>query len=265
MIIDAHVHIASWPSLKRCRENILYSMKKYGISYCLISNCDCSEFPSLDDRYPVRQVSQTQGLKECIDFAKKHPNEIGVLVWINPNKEKLDNSLKEMINKNIKYIHGFKFHPWESQMKITDKRLIPYLEYISSMNMPLLVHTAADKYSSIKEIGKIAKKYPNIKFVAAHLELCTDDKSYALKIMKENPNIYCDTAWVKMKDAKAVIKQIGIDRICFGTDNPIDGKETLSNELYKDYFENTPILNNEQKEHLLYLNALNIYNIKQTK
>ncbi len=262
MIIDTHVHLASWPTTAKCRKNILYSMKKYGISYCLISHCDCSEFPSLDNRYPVRQISQKQGLRECLNFAKKHPNEIGVLVWINPNKEKLDDSFKKLIEDNLPLIHGFKFHPWESQMKITDKRLIPYLDYISSLNMPLLVHTALDKYSSIKELGKIAKKYPNINFIAAHLELCTDDKDSAITVMKKNPNVYCDTAWVKMKDAKRVIKEVGIDRICFGTDNPIDGKDTLDNEIYIPYLNDSRLLNNEQKEHLLYLNALNIYNIK---
>ncbi len=262
MIIDTHAHLASWPTTTKCRNNILLSMKKYGIGYSLISHCDCSEFPSLDDRYPVRKISQIQGLRECLNFAKKHPSKIGVLVWINPNKEKLDDKFKKLIEDNLSYIHGFKFHPWESQMKIGDKRLIPYLDYISSLNMPLLVHTAADKYSSIKELGKVAKKYPNIKFIAAHLELCTDDKDYAIDIMKKNPNIFCDTAWVKMKDAKRVIKQVGIDRICFGTDNPIDGKDTLANEMYDDYLNDSPLLNNEQKEHLLFLNALKIYNIK---
>ncbi len=265
MIIDTHMHLASWPSVRKCRENITYSMKKYGIGYCLISHCDCSEFPSLDDRYPVRKIDQIKGLRECLNFAKRHPNEIGVLVWINPNKEKISDEFKGLIENNLQYIHGFKFHPWESQMKITDKRLIPYLDYISSLNMPMLVHTALDKYSSIKELGKIAKKYPSIKFIAAHLELCTDDKDFAIKVMKDNPNIYCDTAWVKISDAKRVIKEVGIDRICFGTDNPIDGKDTLANALYEPYLNDTHLLNNEQKEHLLYLNALNIYNIKNNK
>lgn len=262
MIIDAHAHIASWPSLGISKRNILYSMKKYGISYCLISNCDCSEFPSLEDRYPIRKIGQIEGLKECLSFSKKHPDKIGVLVWFNPNTETLNPEFKRLIENNLKYIHGFKFHPYESKLKITNKKLKPYLDYISSLKMPLLVHTAKDEYSSIVELGKVAKTYPNINFIAAHLELCTDNKRQAFNILKKNRNVYADTAWVKGKDAKYVLRNIGIEKILFGTDNPIDGKDTLSNPMYREYFNNDMKLNEDEYEHIMYLNASSIYGIK---
>lgn len=261
MIIDTHAHIASWPTLKEAKKNLLYSMKKYGISYSLISNCDCSEFPSLEDRYPIRKISQEEGLKECLLFAKKHPDKIGVLVWINPHKEVLNDEFKKLIEENLSLIHGFKFHPFESQMKITNKKLIPYLNYIKELGMPLLVHTALDKYSSIEELGKIAKKYPSISFIAAHLQLCDENKETALAVLKENPNIFADTAWVSLKDSKKVLREIGINKICFGTDNPIDGKDTLANPMYEEYFQNSLKLKKKEIDHLLYLNGANLYKI----
>lgn len=261
MIIDAHAHIASWPSLKDSRKNILYSMKKFHINYSLISNCDASEYPSLEERYPIRRISQYQALEECLAFAKKHADKIGVLVWINPHNEQLTPKFKELIERNLSLIHGFKFHPFESKLKITNKKLIPYLEYIKELRMPLLVHTALDRYSSIEEIGKVAKEYPSINFIAAHLQLCTDDKRNAFKVLKDNPNVYADTAWVSLKDSKYVLRNIGIDRICFGTDNPIDGKNTLANPMYLDYFSNSLKLNKKELEHLFHLNAAKLYNI----
>lgn len=261
MIIDCHTHIASWPSIRTSRRNILLSMKEYNISYSLVSDCDCSEFPSLEDRYPVRQISQIQGLKECLSFAKRYPDKIGVLVWLNPHKEKLTEEFKALIEKNLKYIHGFKFHPYESRMKITNKRLIPYLEYIKKLDMPLLVHTAKDEYSSIAELGKIAKKYPSVNFIAAHYELCTDDKRQAFNILKSNPNIYVDTAWVKANDVKKILRSISINKVCFGTDNPIDGRHTLDNEMHQEYFENTAHFTKEELEHIFYKNAKILYKI----
>lgn len=261
MIIDTHAHLASWPSVSICKKNLLSSMEKYHIDYALVSHCDCSEFPSLEERYPIRKITQKAGLKECLDFAKRHPKKIGVLVWINPHKEKLTPAFQKLIENHLEYIHGFKFHPFESKLQITDPKLKPYLDYIEKLHMPLLVHTAKDEYSSILELGKVAKEYPSISFIAAHLELCTNDKKEAIRVLKENPNVFADTAWVKEKDTKKVLRSIGIDRMCFGTDNPIDGIDTLENPMYQEYFHNSLHLTKKEKEHLMYQNALKIYHI----
>lgn len=261
MIIDTHVHLASWSTLKECKKNILYSMEHYGISYSLISNCDCSEFPSTGDRYPIRKVNQYQGLKECLEFARKYPDRFGVLVWFNPNTQKLSSKFKELIEANLDIIHGFKFHPYESRIRITNKKLIPYLNYIDSLGLPLLVHTAKDPFSSIFFLESAAKKYPNINFIAAHLQLLESNKSKAISLMKRCPNIYADTAWVSAKDAKAVLRKVGIDRICYGSDNPIDGTDTYQNPMYTDYFENKVKFSKDEIDHVLYLNAAKIYNI----
>ncbi len=261
MIVDIHAHLASWPSVSLCKKNLLSSIEEYHIDYALVSHCDCSEFPSLEERYPIRKITQRAGLKECLDFAKRHPKKIGVLVWINPHTEKLSPAFEKLIENNLEFIHGFKFHPFESKLQITDPRMKPYLDYIEKLGLPLLVHTAKDEYSSIVEVGKIAKEYPSISFIAAHLQLCANDKKEAMSILKENPNVFADTAWVKGKDAKKVLRHIGIDRICFGTDNPIDGADTLENPIYQEYFRNSLHLTKKEKEHLMCSNALKIFHI----
>ena len=261
MIVDIHAHLASWPSVSLCKKNLLSSMEEYHIDYALVSHCDCSEFPSLEERYPIRKITQRAGLKECLDFAKRHPKKIGVLVWINPHTEKLSPAFEKLIENNLEFIHGFKFHPFESKLQITDPRMKPYLDYIEKLSLPLLVHTAKDEYSSIVEVGKIAKEYPSISFIAAHLQLCANDKKEAMSVLKENPNVFADTAWVKGKDAKKVLRHIGIDRICFGTDNPIDGADTLENPIYQEYFRNSLHLTKKEKEHLMCSNALKIFHI----
>lgn len=261
MIIDAHAHIASWPSVSLCKKNLLSSMEKYHINYALVSHCDCSEFPSIEERYPIRKITQRAGLKECLDFAKRHHGKIGVLVWVNPHREKLSPAFKRLIENNLKYIHGFKFHPFESKLQISDIKMKPYLDYIEKLGLPLLVHTAKDEYSSITELGKVAKEYPSISFIAAHLQLCTDNKKEAVRVLKENPNVFADTAWVKGKDTKKVLRDIGIDRMCFGTDNPIDGEDTLQNPIYQEYFSNALRLTKKEKEHLMCSNALKIFHI----
>lgn len=260
-IIDAHAHIAHWPTLAVTEAEILRSMKEKDIAFSLISNCDCSEYPSLDS-YPPHHVSTLEGLKHCLTFAKKYPNRIGVLVWINPHHELLAPELIRCIHDNSRYIYGFKFHPWESQMRITNPRLVPYLRFITLEHKPLLVHTAKDKYSSIRYLGMVATRFPKIRFVAAHLQLCTDDKEEAIRTLKLHSNLYADTAWVKMSDAKRVMDEVGPDRIMFGTDNPVDGEHTLDNPIYEEYFANVLDLSGKEWRALMGGNAAKLYGIR---
>ncbi|MDD5885846.1 MAG: TatD family hydrolase [Erysipelotrichaceae bacterium] len=259
-IIDSHAHIAHWPTLKESESQLLRSMKEKDIAFSLISDCDCSEYPSLD-QYKPHPVTALEGLKHCLTLANKFPTHIGVLVWINPHHERLTPELIRCIHENNRFIYGYKFHPWESQMRITHPRLTPYLRFISLEKKPLLVHTAKDRYSSIRYLGMAASRFPRIHFVAAHLELCTDDKDEAIRVLKTHPNIDADTAWVKMSDAKRVIDEVGPNRILFGTDNPVDGEKTLDNPLYEEYFSNALDLSGKEWRALMGGNAAKLYGI----
>ena len=74
-----------------------------------------------------------------------------------------------------------------------------------------------------------------------HLGLGTDNKE-AIKLCAELPNLYGDTTWVSVDSALEFIKACGAEKLLFGSDNPIDGKDTYLNNgkgdvsLYQDYF-----------------------------
>ena len=258
MIIDAHAHIATWPTLKESEKMILVSMEKYAIGFSIISDCDCSEFPSLDK--PSHSVNSLLGLRHVISFVKKDPSRLGAAFWIRPVKEKVTPEMKEYIKKNREYIYALKFHPFESQMKISDKRLLPYLELAREFSLPILVHTAKDEFSDIKMLANLANDNKDLNFIAAHLQLCSDNTD-GLLALKKADNLYADTAWVPMKMAKKVLLTIGDNRIMFGSDNPIDGYDTLGNPMYEDYFHNKCKLPGRLYHNLMYRNAMEVYKI----
>jgi predicted TIM-barrel fold metal-dependent hydrolase len=259
MIIDAHAHIASWPTLKESENRILESMKTYHIAFSLISDCDCSEYPSVGGP-DAHQVSQEVGLLTTLRFVKQHPDILGAAVWINPHNETVTPRLDKLIQNNRKYIFALKFHPYESHLKVTNKKLIPYLNLARKYNLPILVHTAKDKYSDISFLADLALKNPDLTFIAAHLQLCSDN-SEGISALKRAPNLYADTAWVPMKNAKKVLLGIGENRIMFGSDNPIDGVDTLNNPMYQDYFHNRSKLRGHLYHNLMYKNAISIYKL----
>jgi uncharacterized protein len=259
MIIDAHAHIGSWPTVKDTEDEILESMDRFGVVFSLVSDCDASEYPSMH-KWPIHKQTQIAALRKTLAFVKRHPRKLGAAVWINPHNEKVDAELKALIEANRQYIYAIKMHPWESQIRIDSPKLKPYLELAREFGLPLLVHTAQDKYSDVTILAAVAKANPDLTFIAAHMQLLSDNKS-ALAALRENPNLYGDTAWVDMKIAKKALVEIGSDRIMFGTDNPIDGAETLANPIYESYYKNKAKLPGSLYHNLMYRNAAKVYKI----
>ncbi len=86
-----------------------------------------------------------------------------------------------------------------------------------------------------------AKRHPSIDFVMVHMDLGTDNKA-ALDLLGTLPNLYGDTTWVPVSTTVEAIRRYGSKKMLFGTDNPIDGPDTLlhnktgERSLYQQYF-----------------------------
>ncbi len=259
IIIDAHTHLGYWPTLSEAINDLVYSNEDFNISYSLIS-FDGTEFKD-DSNRRARLVKQLEGSKKCLKFVKEHKH-FGMLVWIRPHLEKNYEEIDNFISKHREYIHGLKFHPYCSRLRVSDPRLNPYFEIARKYNLPILVHTAVDTYSKIKYLEKVANKNKDLIFVAAHLELSSDNKE-ALQALKRCPNLYGDTAWVNPSSLFEA-KKLGVfNKIMFGTDNPIDGYDTLNNPIYQDYLNNSMRLNRKDYDNLMYKLAMKIYGIKK--
>ncbi len=252
-IIDTHTHLGCWPTLKECKNNLLFELKNYNIDFILIS-ADQSEF---HNDYKIQSFKKS--LTTLLNFVKKSKN-MGMLIWCRLNEETDFSYLDTFINKNRKYIYGLKFHPALSKKVLTTENIKPFIELARKYDLPILVHTAIDEYSYIDSVKNLALYYKDINFIAAHLELLSDHL-YAIKIIKETPNLYGDSAWVDSKVLPLIKKEGIINKFMFGSDSPIDGKETLSNPLYQSYFNNEMKLNIKDYNKIMYQNALKIYQI----
>lgn len=259
MIIDTHAHIGSWPSVKASERDLVESIHRYHIAFTIVSDCDCSEFPSLH-KFAPHQVTAVFGLQKVLQFVKKDPKHFGAAVWINPNKETVTDELRNLIRENRSLIYALKMHPYESHLKPTSPKMKPYFDLAREFDLPFIVHTAADRYSDVRLLAIAARANPDLRFVAAHLQLMSDN-SAAIAEMKITPNLYADCAWVDMKKAKKVLLSIGEDRIFFGTDNPIDGVDTLNNPMYQAYYKNKVKLPGHLYGNLMARNAIKFFRL----
>lgn len=269
MIIDAHVHIGGGPVEFDMPENfVLESMEKYNIDVCLVSNADSGEYGHELELIPQeRQIDQKQSLARIIQFAKENEGRIYAGFWCKPHHEKMDEEIGKMIAENRKYLVFLKVHPYHSNLAFDDEKMIPYLDLAVKYNLPVVVHTGNSYNDSPERVLNMAKKYPKLKFILAHMGLGTDN-SLAIDLMAEANNLYADTAWVPVSTTVEVIKRYGSKRVMFGTDSPIDGVDTYycnkegEPSLYRQYFgELKDMLSKEDYENLMWKTAKEVFGV----
>ena len=255
-IIDAHAHYGYWKTLSSVERMLCESTDKNNVNFTLLS-FDGSEFFTMRGDH---LTSSMHGSKKSLALCQKYPKKFGFLIWVRPNTEKNAAEIDAFIAKHRNMIYGIKYHPWCSQLRINSQKALPFIELARKYNLPVLVHTANDKFSKLKYLERLMDEFPDVTFVAAHCVLESDHEEI-IGALKKYPNLYCDTAWVHSSFISRIKEEGLMDRIMFGTDNPIDGFETLDEEIYQDYFNNKMELSKKDYEALMYKNALRVYKI----
>ncbi len=268
MIIDTHAHIGTIPPFDMPVENLLYSMERYGIDFSLISNIEAVEFDHHGNPVPPEyRKPQNLLLKETIAAARMAPGKLGVLPWLKIANELPDREFVSLIEENKDIIFGLKLHPFHSRTAPDDERLEPIYRLAAKFNLPVVSHTGGCEEAMSVHLYNTALRHPEISFVMVHMDLGTDN-SAALDFLGKLPNLYGDTTWVPVKTTVEAIRRYGSEKMLFGTDNTIDGADTLAHNrsgdrsLYQQYFnELKDLISPADYDNLMFKNAKKLFGI----
>lgn len=260
MIIDAHSHLGNVLNF-HMTDFLLPAIKKYGVDFSLVSNLEAVEVDQqMNDLPKEEQIDEIEVNQKALDFVKENQGMFGLLYWCKPRTHGLNQETIDFIKKNRSYIYGLKFHPFYSNMPLTDKRIQPYFDLAKELHLSICVHTANDTNSYPKYVIEMARRNPSVKIVMAHLNLGGSCEE-AIQAILNTPNLYGDTAWVSKENALAIMKKDS-KKLLFGTDNPIDGIDTYLK--YNDYFHSIKEeLTESDYKRLMVLNAIEVYGIKR--
>jgi predicted TIM-barrel fold metal-dependent hydrolase len=127
-------------------------------------------------------------------------------------------------------LKGIKFHPALQRIYPDDERYFPVYDLARALNLIVTFHTGFDPtypdemMASPESIVNIAKNFPGLRIVAAHLG--------GLKMAKDvfdnvagRADIYMDTAycssdWIDKGLFRDIIRRHGADKVLFGSDYP---------------------------------------------
>ena len=271
MLIDTHVHIGGGTlGFDMDEEMVFTAMERYGIEYALVSNCDAAEVDHEQKLLPPEvQVSQEEALKRVLVFARKHPEKIGVGVWVKPLTETVTEELEMLIRENLDIVHAIKLHPYHSKISPMDERVRPFLELARKYHLAVISHTGGCEEAEPVHLYEAALAYPEIPFVMVHMGLGSDNRE-ALELLGKADNLYGDTTWVPMATTEEAIVRYGSRKMLFGTDLPIDGVDTYlcnpkgERSLYQDYLHVLPErITADAYEDLMYRNAVKVFGMKR--
>ena len=234
-IINAHTHIDPEKIAEKATTTIgiFYDIEMQmpaGTAERLIE--DGSEIGTTG--YVVHSVATTEHQVRSInEFIKReveaHPEFIG-FITLHPDltDEEIKAEVEWAIENNMR---GVKLHPDFQKFNIDGESAERFYRTVGS-RLPILFHIGDDRYdfSKPERLVRMAKKYPEVNFIAAHFG--------GYRVWKDAPlylglkNVYFDTcsslAFISAEEAKRIIDMHGADRFFFATDFPMwDSKSEL--------------------------------------
>ena len=227
-IINAHAHIYPDKIAAKATETIgvFYDIKMQmpaGTPERLL--VDGAEIGT--SRYVVHSVAttahQVRSINEFIlREVKAHPEFIGfITLHQDLTEEEVSSEVEWAVANGLR---GIKLHPDFQKFNIDDECAEKFYRAASG-KLPILFHVGDDRYdfSSPERLVRMAEKYPELNFIAAHFGgyRCWDKVS----VYKGLSNVYFDTCsslpFISAEKAREIIDMFGADKFFFATDFPM--------------------------------------------
>lgn len=268
MLIDTHVHIGESLGFCMTPEDVMYAMKTYGVDFSLVSHIGGAELDHAGHEIPKEhQISQNEAFRRTLEFARSFPGRIGVMPWMKLRSEQPDAEFLRLLDENRSLVYGIKLHPFHSRVAPDDPSVEPVYEIARQYRLPIVSHTGGCEEARSYHLYRAAVTHPDLSFVMVHMDLGTDNRE-AIALLGKADNLYGDTTWVPVRSTLQAVERFGSGKIVFGSDNPIDGRDTYlhnrtgDRSLYQEYFnELRAMLSPEEYDNIMFRNAARLFHI----
>ena len=235
--IDTHCHV--WPMEQESEE--ISSNRLIEVGEMLgITEYWCSA-PIMNDRFgSIEDVKRHNDT--IIRTMRRHPDHIRGLCFVISGYFK--KALDEVKRCHDEGMIGLKLY---TQYKINDPAVWPVIEIAIEKRMHILVHASYSptkqppnyhRTSNALDFVDINKRYPEAKLVHAHIG-GGGDWEWTVKALRDaSSNVYVDVSGSNLDDTQIefAVRQLGIERILFGTDGTMAGcvGKVLGSKLIED-------------------------------
>lgn len=167
---------------------------------------------------------------------KKFPDRFLGFGWADPNLG-VDKAIESVKKCVYEYgFHGVKLNGAQNNFYIDNPEYSPVIEEIAKTKKALAFHVGADAFEFTHpfRVKKIAKQYPEMKILCAHMGGVghADLTDAMIEVAQECPNIMLIGSAVRTNALWKAIEKLGADRMCFGSDTPFDIMHACVGKFY---------------------------------
>lgn len=224
--MDRLVHRAReiWPDPDG--EKLITGMDESGIDFTIICGVD-----HIEDKELTPDLLRRTNMA-IADIAGRYSDRVISLAGIDPRRDNAAGMVRECMEEFG--MRGLKYHP-DMGYDPVGPESYRLLEIVNNMEGILLSHTgplappSRCKYADPMLLADIGVDFPNVKVIAAHMGQINWRQWAALAA--HQPNLYGDLAMWDLyafghyelfcRELRDIIDLAGIDKILFGTDDPV--------------------------------------------
>ncbi|MGH7965559.1 MAG: amidohydrolase family protein [Candidatus Binatia bacterium] len=141
------------------------------------------------------------------------------LVWVRPG----DTAASEVRTRLADGAVGLKLHPTLDDYRADDSELAPYMEAALEAGCPVACHSAPGE-ADPDHIRRLAERFPTVPVILYHTYLGPQEgRRRAAEHAREQSNLYLETSWCQSQTILQLVKEVGPDRVLFGSDASVDG------------------------------------------
>lgn len=211
MLIDAHIHAGHWSPGKFLGRGVSFRDIEECLDECGIAGAVLT----------ATDLRENELIREFVGRARE--KRFWFFPWINPAEP---GQLEYVKGRSGPEIDGLKFHPSCDRVRITDERVMPFLQVARDRSLPVLVHCGRwQEMSSYAYALDAASKHADVTFILSHMGGDTPELVIATLegIMAARlSNVFLGMEGVREYWAiQRVIDELGADRVIFGSDYPL--------------------------------------------
>ena len=240
MIIDFHVHLGSDKDGKvQTPGGLKNLMEESGTDFAVV-------FP-FDEKDSLEKASRA-----LLVYSEGNPHLIPFLRF-DPNT-----TTEESLGTLLSYkFRGVKLHPRSQDFDPTDRKYFGLYKLIEERGLPVLFHTRKEStpYSDPDRIIELAQYFPRLIIILGHFGAYSWN---VIEKMKAYKNVYLEISgpYSSAGRIEAVAKEIGYERILFGSDAPYFNPRDEARKIYESK------LPDEAKRAILGENAARLLGLK---
>ncbi len=211
-IIDVHVHLG-YDHVYDCENKIDRVLE--GIKKNNIFNSFLIPFTNFYEEDAIKNHDII--FEACNDY----PGKFYGICCFNPHLK--DNFVRTEIKRCINDLNfiGIKLNPQAHAVHPLSKDAGRFFQLASELNVPIMVHTGSGTPFTLPSLLiPVLEQYIDLKVVILHAGLYFPEE--ALIVAERYDNVFLETTWTPVSTIGSFIKNLGSDRIMFGSDHVLN-------------------------------------------